>query len=379
MRRYAMAGGEANFDTCAKLLAAAPDDDASKKLMTGLQLAFQGAPIPELPEPLTKAMDEYAATLGANDLVLGIQRGDKEALKKAIKVVGDNKADPVERIELAKLFGDVEDPSVVAPLLGVLGLDQQSTLKRVALQSLANFDDPNIPKTILARHGSTLPNEHAVRSTAHRVLAGRVDWAKQFLEKVDLAHIKDREVQPDVVQLLLQHGDGEINAKVARHWPEMRAKTSEENQAEIARIKEVLKTGGGNPDAGRLQFQTRCAICHKLFEEGNTVAPDLTGYERGNLDFWLPAMVDPSLEIREGYTNFVATMKDGRKLIGMVADQNPQSVTLRDAANQETTLNRADITTLEATPISLMPPGLLIGLTDDQLRDFFAYLRLNAK
>ena len=72
-------------------------------------------------------------------------------------------------------------------------------------------------------------------------------------------------------------------------------------------------------------------------------------------------------------------MKDGRKLIGMIADQNPQSVTLRDAANQETLLNRGEIASLEATPISLMPPGLLLGLPDEQLRDFFAYLRLNAK
>jgi putative heme-binding domain-containing protein len=363
------------------LLADAPDDDAKKRLMTGLQLAFQGAPIPELPEALTKEMDAYAATAGENDLVLAIQRGDKEALKKAIAVVASSASDPVERIELAKLFGDVADPVVVPTLLKLLSLDQQSTLKRVALQSLANYDDANIPKTILARHGSSLPDEHDVRSTAHRVMAGRVEWAKMFLEKVDLAHIKARNVQPDVVQLLALHKDGEINAKIARHWPEMRAQTSEQNLAEIARIKKALAAEGGkgDPEAGRAHFTARCAACHKLFEEGNTVAPDLTVYERGNLDFWLPAIVDPSLEIREGYTNFVATMKDNRILIGMIAAQDPQTVTLRDAANQETLLSRGDIKTLEATPVSLMPPGLLTGMSDAELRDLFAYLMLSTK
>ncbi|MCB1063291.1 MAG: c-type cytochrome [Verrucomicrobiae bacterium] len=381
MRRYAMAGGEANYATCAKLLAAAPDDDAAKRLMTGLQLAFQGAPIPTLPADLTKAMDDYAAKLGENDLVLGIQRGDKEALKKALAVVGNNASDPVERIELAKLFGSVADESVVPTLLKLLSLDQQSTLKRVALQSLANFGSASIPTTILSRYGSSLPAEHEVRSTADRVMAGRVDWAKQFLEKVDLAHIKARDISPDVVQLLAQHKDPEINAAIARHWPDMAPKTSEENQAEIARIKAILLAKGkpGDPDAGQLHFQQRCAVCHKLFEEGNTVAPDLTGYERQNLDFWLPSMVDPSLEIREGFGNYVATMKDGRVLIGMIADQNPQNVTLRDAANQTTLLSRGDIASLEASPISLMPPGLLMGLDEKQLRDFFAYLQLNAK
>ena len=63
----------------------------------------------------------------------------------------------------------------------------------------------------------------------------------------------------------------------------------------------------------------------------------------------------------------------------MIAAQDPQTVTLRDAANQETLLSRGDIKTLEATPVSLMPPGLLTGMSDAELRDLFAYLRLNAK
>jgi len=381
MRRYAMAGGEENFTTCAKLLATAPDDDARKRLMTGLQLAFQGAPIPELPEDLTKEMDAFSAAAGENDLILAIQRGDKEALKKAMAVVASSDSDPVERIELAKLFGSVDDPVVVPTLLKLLALDQNSTLKRVALQALANYDDPNIPKTILYRLGSTLPAEHDVQSTAHRVVAGRLEWAKQFLEKVDLAHVKARNVEPDVVQLLALYKDPEINAKIAKHWPDMRAQTSEQNMAEIARIKKVLAAEGGkgDPDAGRTHFTARCAACHKLFEEGGVIAPDLTVYERGNLDFWLPGIVDPSLEIREGFTNFVATMNDDRVLIGMIADQNPQTVTLRDAANQETLLTRSDIKSLVATPVSLMPPGLLAGMKDQELRDLFAYLRLNAK
>ncbi|NNE90711.1 MAG: c-type cytochrome, partial [Verrucomicrobiales bacterium] len=213
----------------------------------------------------------------------------------------------------------------------------------------------------------------------HRVVAGRVEWAKQFLDYVDRAVVKARHVGPDVVQLLAQHKDPEINSKIAKHWPDLRAKTSEENQKEIARVKEILGGGKGDPAKGKVHFQARCAACHKLFDEGNIVAPDLTGYERHNLDFWLPGIVDPSLEIREGYTNFVATMNDNRIVIGMIANENPQTVTLRDAANQETLLNRADMKSLVASPVSLMPPGLLGGLTDEELRDLFAYMMKDAK
>jgi hypothetical protein len=50
-------------------------------------------------------------------------------------------------------------------------------------------------------------------------------------------------------------------------------------------------------------------------------------------------------------------------------------VTLKDVANQLTVLDRNDIATLQALPASLMPEGLLAGLSDTELADLFAYLR----
>ncbi len=379
MRRYAMAGGEENYEMCARLLELAPDAEVSKQLMTGLQEAFQGVTISDLPPSLTQAMDDYAKSVGESDLVLGIRQGKKEALKEAIKVVQSDGSDLAQRIELVKLFGQIDDPTVVKPLLGLLGLDRNSPLKRVALQALANYDDPNIPKTILGRYGSTLPAEHHVRSTADRVMAGRLEWARQYLKEIDAWHIKAADISPDVVQLLKQHHDPEINALVAKHWPEMRAMPSEAKLAEVRRLREVLKGEPGNAENGKLLFAKRCAVCHSLFGEGGVIGPELTGYERGNLDFWLPAIVDPSLEIREGFANYVVRMKDGRALIGMMAAQDQKTVTLRDAANQTTVLNLDQVDTLEATPVSLMPEGLLLGLSDGDVRDLFAYLTKDAK
>lgn len=375
MRRYAMAGGNENFLSCAELLKHAPDQDAAKRLMTGLQLAFQGTTIPELPEALNREMDNYSKTAGESDVLLGVMRGDADALKQAKALLSNSAGDPIAKLEIAKAFGDIDDPGVVPYLLTPLSLDQNSALKRVALKSLSNYSDPKIPTTILARYGSTLPAEHHVRSTADRVMAGRVDWAKQFLAKVDLAHIKARDIAPDVVQLLLEHHDPDINQKVAAHWPELAVKTSVENQKEMERIKSVVTSGKGSPDAGKLLYQQRCAVCHQLFGEGGKIAPDLTGYERHNLDFWLPGIVAPNLEIREGFVNYVVTTTDDRVLLGMISAQDPQSVTLRDAVSQTTTISRDKIKSLEASPTSLMPPGLLLGLSDQQLRDLFAYLQ----
>jgi len=197
-----------------------------------------------------------------------------------------------------------------------------------------------------------------------------------MMDEVDKAVIKSRDLGADVVQLMLEHRNADLTARIQKHWPGIAAGSGGIDLAvETTRIKDVLAAVGGDPAAGKVHFATRCAKCHQLFGEGLSIGPDLTGYERQNLDFWIPSIVNPSLELREGYLNYVASMKDGRKVIGLMQEQSPRTVTLRDLAGQVSLLDRAEMDTLEASPISLMPPALLAGLSDTDLRDLFAYLR----
>ncbi|NBV53026.1 MAG: hypothetical protein EBR83_05795 [Verrucomicrobia bacterium] len=50
------------------------------------------------------------------------------------------------------------------------------------------------------------------------------------------------------------------------------------------------------------------------------------------------------------------------------------SISLKDLAGNRTAVKQVDIEKLEASPISIMPEGLLAGLSDTELKDFFAYL-----
>ena len=142
----------------------------------------------------------------------------------------------------------------------------------------------------------------------------------------------------------------------------------------MAQVRKLLTTGKGDAEKGHETFKTMCAVCHTLGKEGGKIGPDLTGYERDNLDFMLPAIVDPSLAIREEFTAFTAVTKDGQTLTGFIEAQTPQSVTMRDLNSQKLVLSRADLKSLTASPMSLMPEGLLDALNEQQVRDLFAYL-----
>jgi putative heme-binding domain-containing protein len=54
--------------------------------------------------------------------------------------------------------------------------------------------------------------------------------------------------------------------------------------------------------------------------------------------------------------------------------QDGQGIVLKDLAGNKTAIKQSDIEKLEASPISLMPEGLTAGMSDADLKDFFAYL-----
>jgi putative heme-binding domain-containing protein len=175
--------------------------------------------------------------------------------------------------------------------------------------------------------------------------------------------------------LLMQYQNPSLAGRVEHHWPGIVAGGGGVDlAAESKRIRRILREGDGEPSAGKFIYATRCASCHQLFDEGRDIGPELTGYERENLDFWIHAMVNPSLELREGYLNYVALMKDGRTIMGLMKEQSPRTVSLQDMNGEVDVLNRGEMESLTASPISLMPAALLQDLDPQQLRDFFSYL-----
>src|SRR5690606_4887215 len=89
--------------------------------------------------------------------------------------------------------------------------------------------------------------------------------------------------------------DPALNARVAAGWGEVRP-TARDKAAQIARWQsalspEVLATA--DPYAGRRIYRQLCAACHRLFDEGGAIGPDLTGAQRSNLRYLLENIIDP--------------------------------------------------------------------------------------
>ena len=377
MQRYSMTGEKEDLETCAKLLALAPDANQKNRLIAGLLEAFRGRRIDGLPPELASALDEYQSQLGKSDLALGLRLGKADAVAQALKIVADEKASKPQRLAYIEILGQIKQPKAVDVLLKLLASTPSHSLRRAGLEALMNFDDPKIGETVIKLYHGALPDEQGVRTTAQKLLASRPQWALLMLKQIDDGLISKSAIPQDAVQTMSLFMDEEVKKLVTKFYGRIRA-TPAEKQQQVAKLLSLVKQGGGNPAAGHALFTKKCGVCHTLFGEGGQTGPDLTGYERTNLDFLLTAVVDPSAAIREEFTNFAITTVDGRTLTGLLTEQTTRTVTMRGADNRPVLLNRDDIEELQALPISLMPENQLNELKDQELKDLFAYVMSRA-
>ena len=381
MQRYAAAGKAGDLSHCAQLLKLAPSDDIRDELMTGLNRAFQGRALPPLPDSLSVALSDYQSNLGDSGLVLGIRQGKSESVSKGIAALKNRSTDLGIQVELAKAFGEVNLPKSVPTLLSLAtgrGTSEPA-LQRVAMQSLTQYNNPTIPGALVGAFSSGISSEHGLRSAACRALASRTAWAKVLLGELAAWRVQRDQVPSDVIQQLRTYEDAELAAMVEKAFGKTIDVSGPQQAAEYNRLKTLLSAKAGNAEAGKIHFTTRCANCHQLFGEGKKVGPPLDGYERGNVNFWLNGIVDPALEIREGFQSYLILTVDGRALNGMIAAQDPKTVTLRNVENELSVISRDDIEQLKALSTSLMPTDVLKEMTDDEIRDLFAYVSMGAK
>ncbi len=383
MQRYAATGTALDIERCARLLELPVDAQTRDTMIGGLNKAFQGRSLPlSLPKAVQEALKAYREARGSDGVILAAKQGDQVALQKSLSWLRDNKVDVGLRIEAAAVLGQQRYSAAVDPLVALAtgrGADEPA-LQRVALQTLVNFDSDSIGKQLTAAFDSTISDEHSLRETASRTLASRKTWALMLLKELNEWRIRRKDVPADVVVQLRSYTDPTVVTEVERAFGKLQSISSPEQAAEIERLTQLVRPAlQQNPaitglEQGEKLFADRCGKCHQLFGKGEAIGPKLDSYDRRNLQFWLTAIVAPGIEIREGYQMYQLLTTDGRVLTGLIAAQDLNSVTLRQADGQLVTVASDQVDQMQAMKTSLMPEGLLKDLNEQQLQQLFAYL-----
>jgi len=367
MRRLAARGRQDDFIGCAGLLKNAPTKLHRDKLMAGFSKALEGQALPRLPEELLEQLRD----LDNPPLVLRVRLGDSAALGQAQSVIADTAKPAKDRVELIRATSDAGAEGLQQSLLSLVQHESNASVLSAGLLALQRFTDDSLGQSVVKRYAS-FPK--AAKPAAISFLASRPAWSRRLLAAVESGRLAKRDVPLPTVEVLLGHGV-EVAAQVGQLWPG--AGQAATGQAlEVARVRAVVEGRPGSPYRGRELFMQRCAACHKLFHKGGEIGPNLTHYQRDDLDTLLPGILDPSREIREGFEQMHVQTRDGRLISGFLADRTDKLLVLRGIAGGDTVIKQSQVESAKVSPRSLMPEGLLADLSDQQLRDFFAYLRI---
>lgn len=368
MRRFAKAGTRQDLLVCARLLTMAPSPDDQRALMTGFEQAFAGRALPTLPDELADAL----AASGLASPALRLRQGEPTAVADALALLAHPGADPQARLETTRTFGETRHPQGLAALRHLSLTDPSTELRKVALGALSGYDDPSIAADLLAAWNQLPPEVHP---SALLLLVSRPAWASALLDAVAAGTVDRASFAPDLVSRLRAHTDAAVTAKIDAVLATAPAAAVPDPRTRITAVRQILAGAPGDPYRGEPLYMTRCAACHTLFFKGGAIGPNLTSYQRDDLGTMLVSILDPNAEIREGYENHLVTTTDGRALSGFLTDSDAQGIVLRGFDGTDLPLARTDIATMQPVGRSLMPEGLLDGLSDQELRDLFAYLR----
>jgi putative heme-binding domain-containing protein len=121
-----------------------------------------------------------------------------------------------------------------------------------------------------------------------------------------------------------------------------------------------------------------CFACHRYGNAGGMNGPDLTGaggrYSPHDL---LDQIINPSKEINEQFAPVVVTKTDGTTVTGVIVNLNGDTVQINtdlSDPDQRVGFDRKQVTSIEVSKISPMPPMLLSMLSKEEVLDLVAFI-----
>lgn len=364
------------WSQCALLIERAVDPTERAAVLRGLDQGLEGRSLPTVPGPLEPPLTRlWTAGAPPDALVrltarLGYGPAQTQLIARATV-----RTDPPEvRLGWIGMLGQTSDLRGKTALRAVAeNRDEPLAVRLAALDAMGSHADAGLAGTLLESYPEA---PAALQARIVERLLTRPAWIEPLLDAMARGVVPTKALSSTQARQVARLGDEALSAKLARVWGPLGGTTDDARRTRIAEVRGILPEGDkGDPARGAAVFAKACAGCHQLFGKGQAIGPDLTGADRGNLDFLLESLVDPSALIRKEYQPQTIATRDGRVLNGLVLDESDTTLTLFDANQQRIIIARDQIEDQQPSTVSLMPEGLLDPLPDDQIRDLFRYLQ----
>jgi putative heme-binding domain-containing protein len=136
---------------------------------------------------------------------------------------------------------------------------------------------------------------------------------------------------------------------------------------------------GRDFENGKKMFSAgSCVACHRFSGNGGYSGPDLGSLgNRFSVRDMLVAIIEPSQSISEQYLASNVTLKDGGSLYGRLIYKNDKEIAVASNPfdlSQVIKKPTSEVLKIEPSQQSLMPPGMIFAMSENELKDLMAYL-----
>jgi putative membrane-bound dehydrogenase-like protein len=264
--------------------------------------------------------------------------------------------EPAFRIEALRALKDRADAKAAAPVRTLAADPAQPTAVRAqALVTLSAVGEPDVEFLLgLAAGADSLLSREALRALVSAKLtpAQRVELTTATAGR------------PETVDLA---------ARVLGKPFHAARPPASDTAAWLKRL-----DGPADPEAGRRVFEhprlAGCFRCHQVEGRGARVGPDLSLIGRTDRRWVLESILQPSAVVAPNYQAWIVQTADGRLRTGLLVNTKLDESEYISEKAERFKVRTGDVEEITPSRSSLMPDGLLDGLTDQEVRDLIAYL-----
>jgi putative heme-binding domain-containing protein len=300
---------------------------------------------------------------------VGALLGDASVFPRLRRTLADRTAPAEERQHALAALARGPDRESRAVFLALL---EEPDFRLLVIPLLGSFDSPEVSEAVLQRFESW---PSAERAAAMATLSRRTSHALALLEAVRAGRIPRDQLSSFQVRALTGLQNEDIHRQVSALWGRIQPSPAEK-QKQIERLEKVFNEAplwAYSAREGRRHFQTLCASCHRLGEEGVRLGPELTGAGKHGIRYILENVLDPNAVVGADFQLTTVETRSGEVVSGLLVGETAGVLTVRTTADT-VRLPVADVQRRETSEKSLMPEGLLESLNDREQIELLKFL-----
>ncbi len=291
----------------------------------------------------------------------------KRLLEKQRLLVQNEAAPSAERLKVLPLIA-MAGPAGLETLQSVARTSLDLALRLATIREIGNLSGLEGPSALI---GSWKAQPPAARREILELMLRSNERILELLKRIESGEISPRELDGNRIRQLLAHAHPEIKKQSEK----LLASSLPANRGIVIQAYLTAAKNPGDPERGSQVFAKNCATCHKIGGKGLDVGPDISDTRTKTEIMLLTDILNPSAAIDNNYVGYIATLKNGRTITGMIRSSNASSLTLVRAENQTETVQQNEIEELVSTGQSFMPEGLEKNITVAEMADLLAYLK----